>query len=216
MKTLSVALPDQEPFLLELGSFNVFIGAHGVGKTEIMKKIGLREQTLRLYFGKFEVSTFLTWLGRQTETVKEELDLQAKEVSKTFSLQTLKPTLNPNEILWHVFRCLSLVQRPSSILIIENFAAGLHPYTARMLTTVMARLTKAHEKTICVTTHHPCVLDGINLHDPEHRLLVVARNDAGSIVVDPIRLKPDDGTPPRLKLSELWGRGMLERIPWPY
>lgn len=78
----------------------------------------------------------------------------------------------------------------------------------------LAQLAKEQDRQALVTTHNPAALDGLNLHDDDQRLFVVYRSDEGHTRARRVAVKPQapaDG--PKLKLSEMWMRGMLGGIP---
>jgi predicted ATPase len=58
---------------------------------------------------------------------------------------------------------------------IDNVDAGLNPKLITKVVRALANLAVAHGKQVIFTTHNPAVLDGIDLHDDEHRLLVAER-----------------------------------------
>lgn len=123
---------------------------------------------------------------------------------------------NANEGILHVLFHLVLFMHPGAprLLAIDNIETALNPHLLRHMVKTLAQLAKEHDRQALVTTHNPAALDGLNLHDDEQRLFVVYRNDEGYTQARRIRIKPDasvDGS--KLKLSELWMRGMLGAIP---
>ena len=75
------------------------------------------------------------------------------------------------------------------------------------------KLAKENNKQVIITTHNPAVLDGLDLHDDEQRLLVVDRNKDGHTRahrVDPP--KPVAGQAP-VSLSEAFMRGYIGGLP---
>lgn len=123
---------------------------------------------------------------------------------------------NANEGILHVLFYLALFLHPRgpAMMGIDNIETALNPHLLRRLIKILAELAVRHEKQALVTTHNPAALDGLNLHDDSQRLFVVSRNDDGHTQVRRITAKPqqsESGT--KLKLSELWMRGMLGGIP---
>jgi predicted ATPase len=96
---------------------------------------------------------------------------------------------------------------------IDNIDTSLNPKLCIALLQQIATLAKEYDKQVILTTHNPAVLDGLDLHDEEQRLLVVDRNKAGHTRVrrvDPP--KPSAGQVP-LSLSEAFMRGYIGGLP---
>jgi predicted ATPase len=96
---------------------------------------------------------------------------------------------------------------------IDNIDTCLNPKLCIALLQQIAILTKEYNKQVILTTHNPAVLDGLDLHDDEQRLLVVDRNRAGHTRVrrvDPP--KPLAGQAP-VSLSEAFMRGYIGGLP---
>ena len=62
---------------------------------------------------------------------------------------------------------------------IDNIDSAFNPKLCVALLQQIVRLAKEYNKQIILTTHNPAVLDGLNLHDTDQRLLTVDRNKAG-------------------------------------
>jgi predicted ATPase len=123
---------------------------------------------------------------------------------------------NANEGILHVLFYLALFLHPNGpkIMGIDNIETALNPHLLRRLVKVLAELAVKHERQALVTTHNPAALDGLNLHDDTQRLFIVSRNDDGHTQVKRVVTKPDRNEGGvKLKLSELWMRGMLGGIP---
>lgn len=92
---------------------------------------------------------------------------------------------------------------------IDNIDNALNPKLCRNLVRVMVKLAKKYDKQIILTTHNPAILDGINLDDPEQKILVTYRNAEGATRIDYVK----KGTPVEgvesVKLSEQFLRGYL-------
>jgi predicted ATPase len=100
-----------------------------------------------------------------------------------------------------------------SFFAIDNIDASLNPKLCSALTEELARLAKAHGKQAILTTHSPAVLDGLDLHDEDQRLLVVYRTKSGHTKVRRVQPpKPIEGEPP-IRLSEAFLRGYLGGLP---
>lgn len=123
---------------------------------------------------------------------------------------------NANEGILHVLFHLVLFMHPGTpkLFAIDNIETALNPHLLRHLIKTLVQLAKTHDRQALVTTHNPAALDGLNLHDDDQRLFVVYRDDEGHTRARRIKIKPDsppDG--PKLKLSEMWTRGLLGAIP---
>ena len=123
---------------------------------------------------------------------------------------------NANEGILHVLFHLALFIHPDApkLLAIDNIETALNPHLLRHMVKTLAQLAKENDRQALVTTHNPAALDGLNLNDDDQRLFVVYRNDEGHTQARRIQVKPEasvDGS--KLKLSELWMRGMLGAIP---
>jgi AAA15 family ATPase/GTPase len=121
---------------------------------------------------------------------------------------------NANEGILHIlfYASIFISRLTPTFFAIDNIETALNPQLCRELITRLTTLAKEHNKQAIITTHNPAVLDGLNLHDDDQRLLVVYRNDEGHTVTRRIKVKPEssDG---KYKLSELWMRGHLGGIP---
>lgn len=128
------------------------------------------------------------------------------EEARTFSSE------NVNEgVLFTIFHlALFLSDKTPAIFGVDNIETGLNPRLCRFLIKELAQISKDNNKQAFITTHHPAVLDGLNLNDDTQRLFVVYRDDDGHTQVKRITTKPEQkGDGPKLKLSEMWMRGML-------
>ncbi|QTA80825.1 AAA ATPase-like domain-containing protein [Desulfonema limicola] len=133
--------------------------------------------------------------------------MQKKDMNNIFSAE------NANDGVLHVLFYLALFisSKTPSFFAIDNIENSLNPKICRELVKELIQLAKINCKQALITTHNPAVLDGINLNDEEQRLFVVSRNDSGKTKVKQIKLKPR--TDERLKLSEMWMRGILGGLP---
>ena len=96
---------------------------------------------------------------------------------------------------------------------IDNIDTCLNPKLCVALIRQIATLAKQYDKQVIVTTHNPAVLDGLDLHDEEQRLLVVERNKAGHTRVR--RVDPPKTTAGQIpvSLSEAFMRGYIGGLP---
>jgi predicted ATPase len=123
---------------------------------------------------------------------------------------------NVNEGILHILFYLTLFASEATprIFGIDNIDTALNPQLCRELIEQLADLAAKHDKQARITTHNPAILDGLNLHDDEQRLFVVARNDEGHTVTNRIKLKPAiPDAPFKYKLSEMWMRGLIGGLP---
>jgi predicted ATPase len=100
-----------------------------------------------------------------------------------------------------------------SFFAIDNIDTSLNPKLCVALIQQLALLSKQFGKQVILTTHNPAVLDGLDLHDDEQRLLVVDRNKSGHTRVrrvDPPKL---NGRQPPVSLSEAFLRGYIGGLP---
>lgn len=96
---------------------------------------------------------------------------------------------------------------------VDNIDASLNPKLCAELMRRLVALAKRHDKQVLITTHNPAVLDGLDLHDDEQRLLVVHRNSRGHTRARRIAApKPLAGEAP-VKLSEAFMRGLIGGLP---
>jgi hypothetical protein len=100
-----------------------------------------------------------------------------------------------------------------SFFAIDNIDASLNPKLCAELVRRLTQLAKRHDKQVIITTHNPAVLDGLDLHDDEQRLLVIYRNSKGHTRARRIEApQPVAGEPP-VRLSEAFLRGILGGLP---
>jgi predicted ATPase len=96
---------------------------------------------------------------------------------------------------------------------IDNVDSSLNPKLCIALLQQLATLANDYDKQVILTTHNPAVLDGLDLHDEQHLLLVVDRDKNGHTRVrrvDPP--KPSAGQLP-VSLSEAFMRGYIGGLP---
>ena len=96
---------------------------------------------------------------------------------------------------------------------IDNIDNSLNPKLCVALLRQLTILAKEYDKQVILTTHNPAVLDGLNLHDAEQRLLVVDRTKAGHTRVHRIDPPKPVGGEPVVSLSEAFIRGYIGGLP---
>ncbi len=96
---------------------------------------------------------------------------------------------------------------------IDNVDSSLNPKLCVALLQQISTLAKEYGKQVILTTHNPAVLDGLDLHDDDQRLLVVDRNKSGHTRVR--RVEPPKPSPGQLpvNLSEAFMRGYIGGLP---
>lgn len=94
---------------------------------------------------------------------------------------------------------------------IDNIDASLNPKMCEKLMVELVKLAKQGNKQVVLTSHNPCILDGLNLDDDEQRLFVVSRDVDGQSQIRRIKKPRDTGHP--VRLSELFLRGALGGLP---
>ena len=96
---------------------------------------------------------------------------------------------------------------------IDNIDTSLNPKLCSELIKILSKLAKKHDKQVIFTTHNPAVLDGLNLNDDEHRLLVVSRNKDGHTKTKRVLpIATPEGEIP-VRLSEQFMRGYIGGLP---
>lgn len=112
-----------------------------------------------------------------------------------------------------LYTSLLISKYTPSFFAVDNVETGLNPKLCAGLIAMFARLTKAHDKQVLLTTHNPGTLDGLDLADDEQRLFVVYRNIHGGTRVHRVERKaPEPGNEP-VPLSEAFLRGYLGGLP---
>ncbi|WP_088259686.1 AAA family ATPase [Fimbriiglobus ruber] len=96
---------------------------------------------------------------------------------------------------------------------IDNIDSSLNPKLCIALIQQIAILAKEYDKQVILATHNPAILDGLDLHDDEQRLLVVERNKSGHTRVHRVEApKQVTGQSP-VSLSEAFMRGYIGGLP---
>lgn len=198
------------------------LGIHGENLDVAIASLGDKglEEMLRR-------STLIRWVDRIFTDPEDKLKFEGYKLGRSTSTLYFRDRFmrkranifsaeNANEGILHALFYLALFisDRTPRMFGIDNVETALNPRMCRNLIKQLAELSKSHDKQALITTHNPAALDGLDLHDDEQRLFVVARNDAGHTVASRIKLKPPaKDKEPRLMLSEMWMRGHLGGIP---
>jgi predicted ATPase len=198
-----------EPVGINGENLDVLISSFNVVEMNTLNKyatlIGWLEKII------LDESDALKFAGYKPNRSKSRLYFQDKFMSKKNNLFSAE---NANEGVLHILFYLSLFisNRTPKFFAIDNIETALNPKLCRTMMKAVAELAIEKEKQVLITTHHPAILDGLNLHDDRQRLFVVKRNDEGHTKVERIKVKPD-APENGLKLSEMWMRGYLGAIP---
>jgi hypothetical protein len=96
---------------------------------------------------------------------------------------------------------------------IDNVDSSLNPKLCIALLQQIVALAKECDKQVILTTHNPAVLDGIDLHDDEQRLLVVERNKLGHTRVRRVDPPKTSAGQAPVTLSEAFMRGYIGGLP---
>lgn len=96
---------------------------------------------------------------------------------------------------------------------IDNIDASLNPKLCSALVEQLTALAKQHDRQVIFTTHNPAVLDGLDLHDDEQRLVVVERSKAGQTRARRVEPPQQRGGGPPVALSEAFLRGYIGGLP---
>ena len=123
---------------------------------------------------------------------------------------------NANEGILHVLflRVLFLHPQGPRLMGIDHLETALNPHLLRHLVKALAGIAAAHDRQALVTTPNPAALAGLTLHDDAQRLFIVSRDDDGHTQARRVTVKPEHAVNgAKLKLSELWMRGLLGGIP---
>jgi len=114
---------------------------------------------------------------------------------------------------------LALHPRTPRLFAIDNFDQAMHPRLARAVTRLFCRLMLASDppRQALLTTHHPLVLDGLDLQDDRIRLFAVERGfeTGGATKVYRVQVSEDilQANQTGLSLSNLWVMGRLGGVP---
>ncbi len=126
---------------------------------------------------------------------------------------------NASEGALYVLFVLVLALHPRSprLFAIENWDQAMHPRLARATVRLFCQqmLQADKKRQALLTTHHPLVLDGLDLSDDRIRLFTVERNRQGATRIDRVQVSDEilKATQDGLSLSYLWTTGRLGGAP---
>jgi predicted ATPase len=187
------------------------IGARGEGLFQHLVKLrdkkpaafaAIQEQLDLLdWFGGFEIPNDLVFTERRIN-IK---DTFIKNRQDSFDQRSA------NEGFLYLLFYFTIFISPDtpSFLAIDNIDTALNPKLATDLMAILVKLAVKYNKQVLFTTHNPAILDGLNLNDPEQRLLIVERNHIGRTKVRRFEKKPVSASGSSVKLSERFMRGYI-------
>lgn len=116
-----------------------------------------------------------------------------------------------NEGFLYMLFYLTLFNSPQTpaFFAVDNIESSFNPKLCTKLIKKLLTLAKENNKQVILTTHSPFVLDGLNLSDPEQNLYVASRNMDGHTVLRKVDYVADS----KMKLSEVWMKGMIGGLP---
>ncbi|OWK36665.1 ATPase [Fimbriiglobus ruber] len=96
---------------------------------------------------------------------------------------------------------------------IDNIDSSRTPKLCIALIRQIITLAKEYDKQVILTTHNPAVLDGLDLHDDEQRLIVVERNKSGHTRVHRVEPPKQIAGQSPVSVSESFMRGYSGGLP---
>jgi predicted ATP-dependent endonuclease of OLD family len=223
----------------QLKSFCIYnlnpLALRGIQNTSRRIPLGINGENLDVFIEELtqaqrrelvRYSKFIPWFGNLFVDPQDELKFKGHKLGRSTSRLYFRDRFmkkgnnvfsaeNANEGILHIlfYLALFLSDKTPPLFAIDNIETALNPQLCRELMKSLVAMAKAHDKQVLITTHNPAILDGLDLHDDEQRLVVIHRNDQGHTVGKRIKLKPQAEGEPRYKLSELWMRGHLGGLP---
>ena len=191
------------------------LGIRGEGLFAHLKALNTKKNRSRLVKIK-ETLTLIDWF--ESFDIPEDLSPGERSIrirDRFLPESTLFDQRSANEGFLFLLFYITLFTSPDTpaFFSIDNIDSSLNPKLCIALLQQIVALAKEYDKQIILTTHSPAVLDGLDLHDDEQRLLVVDRNKVGHTRVrrvDPP--KPSAGQVP-VSLSEAFMRGYIGGLP---
>lgn len=190
------------------------LGVRGEGLFAHLKRLG--EHRPERLESVVEHLSLLDWF----ETLQIPKDLAAGERSLRIRDRYLaqgalfdQRSANEGFLFLLFYLTLFVSDETPAFFAIDNVDTALNPKLATATVRKLVELSREHDKQVIFTTHSPAVLDALDLHDDEQRLLVVDRDVEGATVVrrvSPPKPLPGDSAVP---LSEAFVRGYLGGLP---
>ncbi len=241
IKFINNALEQRSYFGLQskLKSFCIYnlnpLALRGIQNTSRRLPLGINGENLDVFLEELtqvqrrelvRYSKFIPWFDNLLIDTQDELKFKGHKLGRSTSRLYFRDRFmkkgnnvfsaeNANEGILHIlfYLALFLSDKTPSIFAIDNIETALNPQLCRELMKSLAAMAKAHDKQVLITTHNPAILDGLDLHDDDQRLVVIRRNDQGHTEGKRIKLKPKTQGESEYKLSELWMRGHLGGLP---
>ena len=191
------------------------LGLHGEGLFAYLKNLSQQPYSTELIDEIKDNLKILDWFG--------DMQIPSNQLSNEFSIKLkdsyMSETLNmfdqrsTNEGFLYLLFYLTLVisDETPQFFAIENIDTAFNPKLCREVVRRLIELARKHDKQIIATTHNPAVLDGLDLHDEEQKLMVVQRSVDGYTKVRTLNNK--DIVNSDLPLSQLWLRGFIGGLP---
>jgi AAA15 family ATPase/GTPase len=188
------------------------LGIHGEGLFKLLKVLSLKNKAkleeikdkLRLigWFRDFDIPQYLLFGSEKTLQIKD------KYVDK--ELGYFEQTSVSEGFLFLLFYfTLFISEDTPPFFAIDNIDESVNPKLCWELIEELVNLAEKYDKQVILTTHHPAILNGLNLNDDEQRLFVVSRNKLGYTKARRILApKPLDGQLP-VKMSDAFLRGYI-------
>jgi hypothetical protein len=193
------------------------LGIRGEGLFKLLKilaadseRLAIIKDNLRLidWFSDFKVPTDLAPYERHLEIRDryfDDLERPADYIDQR--------SANEGFLFLLFFFTLFVSPNTPKLFAIDNIDASLNPKLCTELMRRLVLLARAHDKQVLITTHNPAVLDGLDLHDDDQRLIAVYRNSKGHTRTRPIDAPAPLADEPPIKLSEAFARGLLGGLP---
>ena len=191
------------------------LGLHGEGLFAYIKDLSTRKNAVPIIDEIKENLRILDWFDDMqvpSGQLSMEFDLKLKDtyLAETINIFDQRST---NEGFLYLLFYLTLVisDETPKFFAIENIDTAFNPKLCREVVRRLIELARKHDKQIIATTHNPAVLDGLDLHDEEQKLMVVQRSVDGYTKVRTLNNK--DIVKSDLPLSQLWLRGFIGGLP---
>lgn len=191
------------------------LGRHGEGLFAYLKELAQRPESKQMFEEIKENLKVLDWF--------DDMEVPSGQLSMEFNLKLkdsyLSETINTfdqrstNEGFLYLLFYLTLIisDETPRFFAIENIDTSFNPKLCREVVCLLIKLANKHNKQIIATTHNPAVLDGLDLHDDEQKLMVVQRSVDGYTKVRTV--KKEEVINSELPLSQLWLRGFIGGLP---
>jgi len=226
---------------LALGQVNVFVGANGSGKSNLLEAIGvlsaaasgisidsesLGRRGVRLSPGEL----YKTNLKEIKKNRTVSFQVQGKWGEDIFDYKADLRTPDSHTDTWgfegEEFRqngkkliSLEDIPRSPKFFAVDNFGQALNPRLERALSRIFCQaiLDSDSSRQVLLTTHNPLVLDGLNLRDERIRLFAVERNQntkgASKITRVELSEKVLKQAETGTPLSQMWVMGLFGGVP---